>query len=103
MENLGQENKQKKRSRTDVLFDILRIIQENKGRIKPTHLMYKANLSHKTMGFHLKDLTKSNLLKETPLEAAHSRSNRLIEITPKGIDFYQKYSKMKEFERTFGL
>ena len=103
MENLILENKQKKRSRTDVLFDILRIVQENRGRIKPTHLMYKANLSHQTMGLHLNNLLKSGLLKETQLELKKSRSKKVIEITSKGIDFYLKYSKMKEFEKTFGL
>jgi predicted transcriptional regulator len=103
MENLNQENRPKKRSRTDVIFDILRILQENRGRIKPTHLLYKANLSHETMRMYLGNLKKNGLLKEIELELKKAKSKKLIAITPKGIDFYIKYSKMKEFERTFGI
>ena len=103
MENLSRENKPKKRSRSDVIFDILRILQENRGKIKPTHLMYKANLSHETMGLYVQDLRKNGLVKETELESQKSKSKRIVELTPKGMDFYTKYSKMKEFERTFGI
>lgn len=85
---------EKKRSRNDIIFDILSIIQERRGKIKPTHLMYKANLSHVQMKKYLEDLGKNSLTK---------KNLGMIEITTKGREFFLKYQQMREFEKTFGL
>lgn len=104
MEKNSEENKHKKRSRTDVIFDIIRILRDHRGKMKPTPLMYKANLSFETLGTYMADLKKSGLVKESLLEPAkNNRTKRIIELTPKGNDFYANYSKMKEFEKTFGI
>ncbi len=36
-----------RRDRVEIVFDILRSIQEKKTKMKPTHLLYKSNLSYK--------------------------------------------------------
>ena len=36
----------KKRDRLQVIFDILKTISEKSGRIKPTHILYKSNMSY---------------------------------------------------------
>jgi len=73
---------------------MLGIIQERRGKIKPTHLMYKANLSHVQMKKYLEEMKKKDLI---------VKKNALIEITNKGREFVMKYSQIKEFEETFGL
>ncbi|MEK6842442.1 MAG: winged helix-turn-helix domain-containing protein [Nanoarchaeota archaeon] len=82
----------------EIIHDMLKIIQERGGRIKKTHLMYKANLSHKQMTSYLKDLIKNGLIIDKRAE-----DRNLILITERGRDFFVKYAQMREFEKTFGL
>ena len=89
---------QEKRSKIDIVMDILKCVNERKGKIKPTHLMYKSNLSHVEMKHYLLDLTEKGLLDEVS-----EKNKRLIVITKKGKDFLLQISKMKEFQKTFGL
>lgn len=83
---------------------MLAIIQDNRGRMKPTHLMYKANLSHNQMKVYLEELIKNGLVeKSCTLEKGSSINKCMIEITKKGRDFVIKYKQMREFEKTFGI
>jgi predicted transcriptional regulator len=70
------------------------------GKIKPTHLMYKANLSHNQMRQYLEELISKNLVVEMQKE---KEDRKLLAITDKGIAFINQFSQMKEFEKTFGL
>ena len=100
-----KENNSKKRTKIEVIADIIKILQEKKGKIKPTHLMYKANLSHKTLKTYVNELESRGLIKISKIKDKWKDPTKknLIEITEKGNSFYNEYSKMKEFEKTFGL
>ena len=88
----------RKRSRLDIITDMLASIQNNGGEIKPTHLMYKSNLSHVQMKSYLEELLEKEVIKKVKI-----KNYDYIAITEKGIDFFIKLKEMKEFGRAFGL
>jgi predicted transcriptional regulator len=87
-----------KRSRIDIIIDILKCINEKGGKIKPTHLMYKSNLSHVQMKSYISDLENKKLIEED-----QEKGKKRIKITQKGRDFLVEIVRMKEFQKTFGL
>jgi len=88
-----------KRNRVDIVRDMLSAIQKKRGRIKPTHLMYKANLSHAQLNSYLEDLVEKEFVEEIKTE----KNLKYFIITEKGDKFVQKLREMKQFERSFGF
>lgn len=82
----------------EIISDMLAIIQERNGSIKPTHLMYKANLSHNQMKLYLDELMGKKLVDKEE----GKKGNRIV-ITKAGRDFLLQYNRMRDFEKTFGL
>jgi predicted transcriptional regulator len=89
----------------EIISDMLVIILQKNGSIKPTRLMYKANLSHKQMKEYLDELQKKDLVFKDSSGQNGKNGNRgiSIKLTGKGKDFLFKYMEMREFEKTFGL
>lgn len=88
----------KRRSKIEIVNDILTAIEQKGHKIKPTHLMYKSNLSHKLMTIYLDELMKKDLVDEIT-----EKKNRYLILTDKGLEFTFRYRKMKEFANSFGL
>lgn len=88
----------KKRERLKIIEDMLLSIQEKNGGIKPTHLMYKSNLSHTQMKSYLEELIENSLV-----ERINKKNYEYIIITDKGLDFLTKIREMNEFDKSFGL
>ena len=87
-----------RRSRTNIINDMLDSIQNKGGRIRQTHLMYKANLSHNQLKLYLEDLLNSELIKKIK-----NKNCTYLIITDKGCEFLEKFRQMHEFEKSFGL
>ena len=87
-----------RRSNIEVIHDMLNSIRQKGGAIKPTHLMYKANLSHQQMKLYIEQLMTKDLIEEQ-MQA----NKKQIALTDKGYQFLSEYRKMKEFIDAFGL
>lgn len=82
----------KKRTKRETLVDMLEVL--NTQSRKPTHLMYKANLSHPRMKDLIAELVESKLIEEGEDE---------IHITQKGREFLHEYHKAQKLFDSFGI
>lgn len=88
----------RKRDRLQVIFDILRSIQEKEGEIKPTHILYKSNLSHQMMEEYLAELISKNFINEK-----ETKTGKTYTLAKRGFDYLSKYRVISEFIESFDL
>ncbi|MGY4883985.1 MAG: winged helix-turn-helix domain-containing protein [Nanobdellota archaeon] len=88
----------KKRDRLQVIHDILQVIKEKNGRIKPTHILYKSNLSHQMMDEYMKELIEKEFILES-----NSGEGKTYSVTKKGQDYLSQYKLIVNFTTSFGL
>lgn len=87
-----------RRTRIEIINDMLMAMVRLGGKIKPTHLMYKSNLSHALMKEYIDELMDKDLMKES-----YEKGKKMFEVTQKGREFTLQYKKMREFQDAFGL
>jgi predicted transcriptional regulator len=87
-----------KRERLDIIHDILRVIRDNRNLVKPTHLLYKSNLSHKMMKEYLNELMEKRLI-----SMEMKGKTTYYSLTDKGFEYLNKYSVVLDFMDSFGL
>ncbi|HLD12616.1 MAG TPA: winged helix-turn-helix domain-containing protein [Candidatus Nanoarchaeia archaeon] len=87
-----------KRDKIEIVYDILSAVEKKGGKIKPTHLLYKANLSHQRMKKYLAELLEKGLLTEE-----NDNANRWYTLTEKGAQFIAEYTRIRKFTESFGL
>jgi predicted transcriptional regulator len=86
-----------RRSKVQIVYDLL-IAAKQKGKIKPTHLLYKGNLSHIRLKEYIDELIQKKLLSKI------SEDNHVYyKITEQGVKFISDIEKMKEITEAFGL
>ena len=87
-----------RRDKVKIIYDILKSVQEKGGKIKPTHLLYKSNLSYKRMNELVQELMQKGMIAEEP-----ASSGKVYVLTDKGNKFLNEYYKMVEFIKGFGF
>jgi predicted transcriptional regulator len=88
----------KKRDRLQVIHDILRTIKDKNGKIKPTHILYKSNLSHQMMDEYMSELIEKKFISEEKIE-----NSKTYSITQKGLEYLNQYKLIVNFVESFGL
>lgn len=86
-----------RRSKSEIYLDILNSVQKN-GKMKKTHIMYTANLTHKRLEKYLGMLLMNNFL-----EKANEKDHTYYILTKQGYKFLSDFRKLKKFSEAFGL
>jgi len=89
----------KKRDRLEIIKDILELLRKKGDKVKPTHIMYKANLSHKMLTEYLDELIEKKLIEEKQ----DKKNKKTFSLTKKGFKFLEDYSMIRKFMDSYGL
>ena len=73
----------------ETYFEIIEVI--GAGTQKPTHIMYKANLSWTVMQDYIRNLKSRGIV-----ESAGAEGKKGYHLTPRGFELLSKYMEIKE-------
>ncbi len=94
----------KKRNKLEIIKDILEVIRNKSGRIKPTHILYKSNLSYSMMEEYLQELIEKQFIKEEKSSSKKTiKESKTYFITEKGLKYLEQYRMISDFTESFGL
>ena len=88
---------EKQRSVLRINLDILNAVRDE-GDAKPTHILYRANLSHERLIKYLDDLLGKGLI-----EMKQEGETRTYSLTSKGVSFLIEMRRAESFVQGFGL
>jgi predicted transcriptional regulator len=88
----------KKRERLEVIYDLLKVIQNNHNYVKMTRLLYASNLSPQMFKEYVDELVLKQLIAEK-----EEGGKKSFSLTIKGFEFLEKYNVIVEFIENFGL
>tara|TARA_Y100000294_G_scaffold28135_1_gene23731 strand:- start:86 stop:361 length:276 start_codon:yes stop_codon:yes gene_type:complete len=88
----------KRRGKLDIIADILRSIKNKEGKIKPTHLLYKSNLSHAKLKEYIHILLEKGMIEEQLV-----KGKKIFLMKDQGYKFLLEFERIKEFSDSFGL
>lgn len=87
-----------KRTKLEIIKDILNVIRENNNSIKITPLIRRSNLSTYNFTIYFNDLIKKRLIVEK-LE----KNGKFISLNENGFKYLEKYKNIMEFIEEFDL
>ena len=89
----------RKRDRLEIIFDILDVIRQKGDGIKPTHILYKSNLSHQMLTEYLGELIEKNFI----VENINKKGKKGYSLTEKGFNYLNEYKVIRDFADSYGL
>lgn len=87
-----------RRNKFQIICDILFLLQRDTRGVKPTHILYKVNLSHTKLKEYIAELESKGLIYSTT-----EKNKTVFKITDKGLDFVSQINKINELKSAFGL
>ncbi len=87
-----------RRTKADILYDIIDVLIKNNGKMKPTRLLYKANLSYTQMQEYIKELKEKKVVEEV-----EEKKRKYYKITEEGYVYFNELKKVKDMTDALGL
>ncbi|MFT4303716.1 MAG: winged helix-turn-helix domain-containing protein [Candidatus Woesearchaeota archaeon] len=88
-----------KRDRLEIIYSILKIIQDNNNSIKATPLLRYTNISSQSFSDYYKELLDKDFIREN----FDKKKKKYISLTDKGFDYIARYSEIRGFIDEFEL
>mgnify|MGYP006288010697 CR=1 FL=1 len=88
----------RKRERFEIIYDILKAIQ-SKTEAKPTHILYKSNLSTHMLKEYLGELLDKGFIVENEYE----KGKKTYSLTDKGHRYLEDFKVISSFLESYGL
>ena len=89
----------RKRDRLEVIYNILKIIQDHHNSIKPTPLLRYSNLSSQSFSDYFNELSDKGFIKEI----FDKKGRKYITLSDKGFKYLEKYKYIIGFIDEFEL
>ena len=95
---INLDSSSKKRSKMDIIRDILRVIYENNNSVAPTKLMRTSNLSFQMFTDYIEELKYKGFV----LEKINGKRS-IYSLSIKGQNFFFKFKEFTQFLEEFGF
>ena len=89
----------RKRERLEIIFTILKIIQDRGNSIKPTPLLRYSNVSSQSFSEYYNELLEKGFIREN----LDKKGKKYISLTDKGFKYIEKYKVILGFIDEFEL
>jgi len=89
----------KKRNKLEIVYDILKIIEENNNSILPTPLLRYSNLSSQRFSEYIAELVEKGFIRELQ----DRKGRKYFTLTDKGFQYLSRYRTIIEFIEDFNL
>lgn len=89
----------RKRERLEIIRDLLLAIRNKGEKVRPTHILYKSNLSSEMLKQYIKDLIDNDFI----IEERDKKDHKVYSLLPKGFNYLKDYSVIKGFMESYGL
>ncbi len=87
-----------RRSKHQIIYDILNLISQKGGKVKPTHILYGGNLSHDRLKKYLQELIDAGFI-----EKIDEKGKTFYQLAEKGYKFMEEFKKIEEMTSAFGI
>jgi predicted transcriptional regulator len=81
-----------------IYVDMMRVVQREENRAKPTRILYGANLSHDRLQKYLEELKTLGVIEEKS-----DGNDKYYSLTQKGIEFLNQFRGVERFATAFGF
>ncbi len=87
-----------RRTRMQIYVDILRTLRKANGKMRKTHIVYKANLTHSRLKGYLDFLITKEFIEEKK-----TKNKTFFVITERGFKFLKEIKKLRKISEAFGV